>query len=117
MKFVCVFFLLITIQSCAKRDNMIAIKDLKSIDVEIVSQSTNTIRREIVDKRYITSIVKELNRSEREPNKFYPTHRLKLNYNNGEEKLIFCNGTSMKFDGLTYKLKKSIEKILIHEFQ
>jgi len=114
MRLISAFILLLTMQSCAQQKNMIVAKDIKSISVEVtnLNQPSDTVRSEITDQSYIAEIVKNLNENYREPIKFYPTHKLRLTYNGGEEKMIYCNGASIKYDGLTYKLKKSIKEIL-----
>jgi len=60
----------------------------------------------------LTQIINRINHCHREPIEFYPTHQLKLRYNNGEEKMILSNDSAMKFEGITYRLEESISTII-----
>jgi hypothetical protein len=57
-------------------------------------------------------IIKKINECESEPIKFYPTHRLKITYEDEQERMILCSGSSLNYDGLTYKLKENIKDIV-----
>jgi hypothetical protein len=101
-------------QGCFNKTEIIAGNGIKSIAVTLdsASQKVTSGRIEISNKDSLTQIIKRLNICESEPIKFYPTHKLDLLYNNGQEKIIFCSGSSMKCEGRTYRLNESIRDIL-----
>jgi len=60
----------------------------------------------------VNQIVRKVNECETELIYFHPTHRLKIAYEDGREKMILCSGSAIKYDGLTYRLKESINEII-----
>jgi hypothetical protein len=67
---------------------------------------------QISNRDSITEIIKKIDACEREPLYFFPTHWISIAYQDGREETILCNGSSLKYDGLTYKLKESIKDII-----
>ena len=106
--------LLMTMQKCSNKAEVIDSKNIMGMTIAIDSTSENPIPKEIkINQRdSLISIVTELNDCSKQPIKFYPTHRIKLVYNTGKEEMIFCSGSSMKYQGLTYKMDKKIKDII-----
>lgn len=98
---------------CSDKHNLISSNNIKSIVITLDSGQHNIALNpiEITNRDSLYQIIRKLNECDQEPIKFYPTHLLKLTYDNGQEKLIFCSGPSMKYEGLTYKLKENIRII------
>ncbi|WPQ65185.1 hypothetical protein SIO70_10045 [Chitinophaga sancti] len=109
-----VLLLLLTMQKCSNKTEVINSNNVKEVTIRIDSTSENPISKEVkvTQSDSLTFILRELNDCNKEPIKFYPTHRIKLIYNNGEEDIIFCSGSSMKFKGVTYRMNKSIRSIM-----
>jgi hypothetical protein len=101
-------------QECSDKRNLISSNNIKSIVITLDSSQHNIASNpiEITSQDSLYHIIQELNASDQEPIKFYPTHWLKINYSNGQEKAIFCSGSSMKYEGRTYRLKESIRNII-----
>jgi len=101
-------------QKCSNKAEVIDSKNVKGMTIAIDSTSENPTPKEIKINQIdsLLSILKELNDCSKEPIKFYPTHRIKLVYNTGEEEMIFCSGSSMRYKGLTYRLDKNIKNII-----
>jgi hypothetical protein len=95
---------------CTNKNGIISSNKVKSIVITLDSTNEHLALPpiEIRNQDSLNQIVKKINECESEPIKFYPTHRLKIAYEDGQEKMILCNGLSLKYDGLTYKLKESM---------
>jgi hypothetical protein len=105
-------FLLLGMTRCDKTD-IIDKHDLRSLIITVDNEKPHFIQsREIKDGDSLNLIINKLNRGKATPIKFYPTHRLKLIYNNGKEEIIFCNSSSMKYRGITYELQEKIQDIV-----
>lgn len=102
-------------QKCSNKSEVINSDNVKEMIITIDSTAANPIPKEIRvgQKDSLTSILRALNNCDKEPIKFYATHRIKLVYSSGEEEMIFCNGSSMKYKGLTYRMDKNIRDIII----
>jgi hypothetical protein len=100
-------------QNCSVNHSLFNSDNLKSITILLDSSQSNFRLQPIVIVNHdsLKQIIAKMNDCEREPIKFYPTHTIKLKYNDGHEKQILCSGQSMKYDGLTYRLKENIRNI------
>lgn len=96
--------------SCSKKTEIISPKNVKSILVTVNDNEASSVL--IANSDSIRVILSKLNDSSQEPIKFYATHRLSVNYNDGKQALVLCSGSSMKIEGRTYKLKETIGDIL-----
>jgi hypothetical protein len=108
--------IILLIQSCSDNHNLINSNNIKSIVITLDSEQRNIAlsKIEITNRDSLMRIIAKLNECDKEPIKFYPTQWLKLTYDDGQEKTIVCNGSSMKYNGLTYKLKETIRDITGH---
>ena len=106
--------LLLTMQKCSNKTEVINSNNVKEMTIAIDSTAANPFVKEIrvSQKDSLEFILKGLNNCNREPIKFYATHRIKLVYKSGEEEMIFCSGSSMKYKGITYKMDKNISDIV-----
>lgn len=113
-KFLALLLLLLTMQKCSNKTEVINSSNVKEMTITIDSTVENPISKEIKINQSdsLTFILRELNDCNKEPIKFYPTHRIKLIYNSGEEDIIFCSSSSMKYKGLTYRMNKNIRNII-----
>jgi hypothetical protein len=104
---------LLSIQ-CTNKSRIISSNKVKSIVITLDTTTEHLVlaKIEIRNKDSLKQIIEKINECESEPIKFYPTHRLKVTYEDGQEKMILCSGSSLKFDGLTYRLKDSIRDIV-----
>jgi hypothetical protein len=101
-------------QACSSKSPVIKSTAIKSIVITINDNQHNNASnsKEISNQDSVHSIMEKLNRSEQEPIIFYATHLLKINYSDGQAKTVLCNGSAMKYDGVTYRLKETIGKIV-----
>jgi hypothetical protein len=99
---------------CTNKYGIISSNKVKSIVITLDSTDEHLILPlvEIRNEDSLNQIIRKINECESEPIKFYPTHRLKITYEDGREELILCSGSSLKYDGLTYRLKESIRDIV-----
>jgi hypothetical protein len=98
---------------CAERITQINRSDISSISISLTDpslQRANNIN--IVNSDSLDRIIAELNEAELEPIDFWPTHRLELMFKSGRKLMIFCSGSAMKIDGLTYRLRLNIKGIV-----
>ena len=113
-KFLPILLIILFIISCSDKHNLISSNNIKTIVISLDSgQHYIALNLVVITNRdSMNEIIRKLNEYDQEPVKFYPTHRLKLTYDNGKEKIIFCSGQSMKYEGLTYRLKENIRDII-----
>jgi len=99
---------------CASRSAIIDADKVKSIVITFDSSSNHHRLSpiQIHNQDSITQIIEKLDACEPEPIYFYPTHWISIAYQDGREKMIFCNGSSLKYEGQTYKLKENIKDIV-----
>lgn len=99
---------------CTNKNGIISSFKVKSIVVTLDSTDSHLSLPsiEIRNQDSLNQIIKKINECESEPIIFYPTHRLKITYEDGKEEIIFCSGNALKYDGLTYKLKENIKVIV-----
>jgi hypothetical protein len=115
MRFVLIMMsVMLTMQKCSNNTEIIESSSVQQILILVDSTSANPYgsEKKIIDKESISSIVKQLNSCSLEPIKFYPTHRIRIIYNNGVEEVVLLNGNVMKYKGHTYRLNKSIRTII-----
>lgn len=110
MKNAFVVVLCLTMISCLRKSVIINSSNVKSIVVTANDGKLDPI--EVTNGDSITAILSKLNNAHKEPIKFYATHKLSINYRDGKQILVLCNGPSMKVEGHTYKLKQRISDIL-----
>jgi|ERR1700733_4196647 len=100
--------------SCAHQHNLIAGDNIRSMVITLDSSqhiaASNPI--EITNEDSLHQIIRKLNACDQEPIIFYPTHWIKINYGDGKARTVVCNGSSMNYEGLTYRLKESIQNII-----
>lgn len=101
---------------CANKNGIISRNKVKSIVITLDSTNEHLTLPpiEIRNEDSLIQIIKKINECESEPIKFYPTHRLKITYADGQEKMILCSGSALKYEGLTYRLNESIKDIVGH---
>lgn len=106
--------IILFMQRCLDEHNLISSNNIKSIIITLDSSQhkIGLNKIEIINRDSLDQIIRKLNECDQEPIKFYPTHRLKLIYENGQEKMVFCNASSMKYEGLTYKLSENVRNII-----
>jgi len=112
-KAIYIIIILLTMQKCSKPNNVIDSVGINTILIRVndKGQKAEESQTRIKNKHTINTILKKLNSNKREPIKFYPTHKLKIIYDDGHENEVFCSGTLMKYQGHTYKLEDSIYNI------
>ena len=105
---------MMTMQKCSNKTEVIDSKNVKEMTVTIdgIVGSSDTKQIKVSQADSFRFILRALNNCDKEPIKFYPTYRIKLVYNSGEDETIFCSGSSMKYKGLTYKMDKNIKDII-----
>jgi len=103
-----------SINGCFHAENFDS-KKIKSITVLFKDSSSSesySNASSITEEDSVHRIIEYLNKAEKEPIKFYPTHELRIIYVNGQSDPIFCSGSSIKYKGITYRLSKNIRSIL-----
>jgi hypothetical protein len=112
-KIIIISFALFSLQ-CTNKKGIIGATKVKSIEITFDSTdlhpTVSAIQIRNLDS--LNQIIKTINECESEPIKFYPTHRLKFNYEDGREETILCSGSALKYKGLTYRLKENIRDII-----
>jgi fatty acid/phospholipid biosynthesis enzyme len=89
-------------------------KIIESLEVSEIAVTQREKKRKILitNPDSINVIINEFNKAQSEPIKFYPTHQLVISYKNGSEILVYCSGASLKVDGISFKMGKTIEEII-----
>jgi len=97
---------------CKPGSKLIEDRNIKHIRVAIHSDGNRDQVRDINIPESITKIVNGLNNCYREPMVFKAQYTLTIVYNDGSEKLVICNGSSIKVNGLTYKINRPITELI-----
>jgi len=115
-KFFTILLLSGFMQGCISRNEIIDSSDVKiisvSIELDSLGHKVPSTQINISDLDSVDYIIKALNEGKEEPIKFYPSHRLIIHYENGQNIVVLCSGSSMKYNGSTYSLKRDIKKII-----
>ena|SRR3979490_2087687 len=103
-KIVILSLVLCSIQ-CTNKNGMISSNKVKSIVITFDSAYEHRILPsiEIRNEDSLNQVIRKINECETEPIIFYPTHRVKISYEDGREKMVLCSGSALKYDGLTYR--------------
>ncbi len=78
----------------------------------LINNNTKKVIKEYKNSAKIESIIKVVNSATRKPIKFYSTHKINIYQKNGEVLTILINGKSIKFEGITYTLKREFLKAI-----
>jgi hypothetical protein len=108
----CIIVAYFFISGCQNKDDHFNINNIDSIRISIINENIEQNKSIITNKDSIKYIIGELNNCEMEPIQFLANLKMKVIYLNKDEKDLFFNGSSMKFEGKTYKLKRNIKDII-----
>lgn len=107
------FVLLISLfgWTCVNRSEIVKTENVSIISVSF-NDSSMTKHRIIDADDSVKMILARLNQAHREPLKFYPRYRLNVEYKDGQQVLILCDGEAVKINGSTYLLQRSLNDLI-----
>lgn len=105
------YILIIQLIGCQTKPTIIRNNNIKTIEIRFFEANRPYLKK-IHDENSLKEIIAELNKAKIDPAVFIAQYKLTVIYNDGTEQLIICNGNRIKINGVTYKLKRSINEIL-----
>jgi len=104
---------LLFMNSCFESNETISSRNITALEISVIKfPKKDTLYSRITNVDSIHSILRKLNDGNEKLIKFYATCRITVLYSDGRENLVSCSGSSMKVDGVTYRLAEDIQNII-----
>lgn len=113
-KILCLFPLYLIIQGCFHRHEIFSQNNLTAIEITLVNYHDSDQRAwgVITNKDSLKWIISTLNNGKTEPIDFLTRVELNILYSDGRENRLYINGSAMKYEGRTYRLKQDMRTII-----